>query len=138
MSFWLIKSDPEEYSWEQLLQDGEAVWDGIRNFQARNYLKEMKKGDRVFVYQTGDDKDIRGVAEVVEEAFPDTTAEHGEWMAVKVKPILSLVRPLQLEEIRNTHGLSVMPMVSQARLSVHPVTDAQAEAILKYSKTVLA
>lgn len=135
MHYWLVKSDPSEYSWDNLVQDGEADWTGVRNFQARKFLREMQVGDAVLVYHTEDDKEIVGIAEVVEAAKPDPTAEEGDWVSVKLKAIKPVGRTLTLEEIRNTAGLSIMPLVEQPRLSVMPVTPAQWEAILKYTKT---
>ena len=135
MAYWLVKSDPSEYSWENLQADIEADWTGVRNFQARKFLKEMGIGDLVFVYHTEDDKEIVGIAEVVEPAKPDPTAEEGEWYSVRFKAVKPVGRTLGLEEIRNTAGLSIMPLVEQPRLSVMPVTPAQWADILKYTKT---
>jgi predicted RNA-binding protein with PUA-like domain len=136
MHYWLVKSDPSEYSWDNLVRDGEADWTGVRNFQARKFLREMEVGDPVLVYHTEDDKEIVGIAEVVEAAKPDPTAEEGDWVSVKLKAVKPVGRTLTLEEIRNTAGLSIMPLVEQPRLSVMAVTPAQWEAILKYTKTV--
>jgi predicted RNA-binding protein with PUA-like domain len=135
MKHWLVKSDPSEYSWQDLQKDGEAEWTGIRNFAARNNLNAMEVGDLVFVYHSQDDKEIVGIAEVMRKAQPDKTAEEGNWVSVKLKAVKPVTRPIGLEEIRNTPGLSIMPLVEQPRLSVSPVTEAQWEAILKYTKT---
>jgi predicted RNA-binding protein with PUA-like domain len=135
MAYWLVKADPSDYSWEMLERDGETEWTGIRNFQARNFLKEMEPGDSVFVYQTQEDKSIVGVAEVVRTAAPDPTDDTGKWISVKLKALKPVGRPLSIEEIRNTHGLAVMPLVDQPRLTVMPVNESQKDAILKYSKT---
>lgn len=132
---WLVKADPGDYSWENLEKDGEAEWTGIRNFQARNNLNEMKVGDKVLVYHSQEDKSIVGIAEVVRAAAQDPTDEDKKWVSVKLKAVKPVGRPLSLDEIRNTHGLAVMPLVDQPRLSVMPVTDSQWEAIMKYSKT---
>ncbi len=137
MAYWLIKTEPNVYSWEQLVADKQTSWDGIRNYQARNNLRAMKVGDRVFVYHTGDDKEIRGVAEVVKEAYPDPSASEGEWVSVGVRALHPVGRPIGLEEIRQTHGLAVMPLVTQARLSVQPVTESQWRDILKYTRTTV-
>lgn len=135
MAYWLVKSDPSEYSWDQLVKDGEADWTGVRNFQARKFLNEMSVGDPVLVYHTEDDKEIVGIAEVVEKAKQDPTDEEGKWVSVRLKAIKPVGRTLTLDEIRNTAGLSIMPLVEQPRLSVMSVTPAQWEAILKYTKT---
>lgn len=135
MPYWLVKSDPSEYSWDDLVRDKEADWTGVRNFAARKFLNEMKVGDPVLVYHSQEDKEIVGIAEVVETAKPDVTAEEGSWVSVRLKAVKPVGRTLTLEEIRNTAGLSIMPLVEQPRLSVMPVTPAQWEAILKYTKT---
>ncbi|MFA6429221.1 MAG: EVE domain-containing protein [Patescibacteria group bacterium] len=137
MAYWLIKTDPQDYGWEDLLREGSTSWTGVRNFQARNFMSEMKVGDLVVVYDAGDDKEIRGIAEVSKEAYPDPTAEEGKWVAVDIKAVKPCGRPLHFEEIRNTYGLSVMPLVEQPRLTVHAVTEPQWQSILKYSKTTL-
>jgi predicted RNA-binding protein with PUA-like domain len=137
MNYWLIKTEPEEYTWEQLLTDKETAWTGIRNYQARNHLKEMKKGDRVFVYHTGDEKEIRGIAEVVKEFYPDPTSDTDAWVSVDIKALAPVGRSIGLEEIRNTHNLAVMPLVSQPRLSVMPISESQWIDLLKYTKTTL-
>lgn len=135
MAYWLIKTEPETYSWEQFEKDGETLWTGVRNFQARNNLREMLPGDVLFVYHSGEERNIVGLAHVSASAIPDDTAEKGEWVAVHMKAHKSLTRVVSLDEIRNTYGLSVMPLATNPRLSVQPVTDAQAEMILKIAKT---
>ncbi|MCC7522254.1 EVE domain-containing protein [Candidatus Uhrbacteria bacterium] len=135
MAYWLIKSDPSEYAWDQLVRDKEADWTGVRNFQARKFLNEMQPGDPILFYHTENDKEIVGIAEVIEPAKPDATAEEGNWVSVRIKAVKPVGRTLTLDEIRNTPGLSIMPLVEQPRLSVSPVTSAQWEAILKYTKT---
>lgn len=138
MAYWLLKSDPDTYSWDDLVRDKQTDWTGIRNFQARNNLRAMKVGDRAFIYHSQDDKDIVGLAEIIEAAKPDPTAEEGDWSSVKIKALGSCGRPLGLEEIRNTPGLNTMVLVSNSRLSVQLVTEAQWNAILKYTKTSLS
>lgn len=135
MAYWLVKADPSEYSWDQLMRDGETDWDGVRNFQARKFLSAMVVGDPVLVYHTEDDREIVGIAEVADIAKPDTTAEEGTWVSVRIRAVKPVGRTLTLDEIRNTAGLSIMPLVEQPRLSVMSVTPAQWEAILKYTKT---
>lgn len=137
MSYWLLKTEPTVYSWDQLMNDGETSWDGVRNYAARKNLREMKVGDRAFIYHSGDDKEIRGVVEIVKEAYPDPSATEGDWSSVGVRALTGVGRPIGLEEIRNTHGLAVMPLVTQARLSVQPVTEMQWNDILKYTKTIV-
>lgn len=127
--------EPAKYSWEKLEQEGGTVWTGTRNYQARNYLREMKAGDAVFIYHSGEERMIVGLAEVVGDVRPDPTASSGDWSAIEIKPLKPLNRVISLDEIRNTHGLSVMPLASQSRLTVHPVSEAQATMLLKIGKT---
>lgn len=117
------------------MRDKETDWTGIRNFQARNNLRLMKVGDRAFIYHSQEDKDIVGIAEITQAAKPDTTAEEGDWVSVRIKALVPCGRSLGLEEIRNTPGLGTMVLVANSRLSVQPVTEAQWNAILKYTKT---
>ncbi|MFA4955313.1 MAG: EVE domain-containing protein [Patescibacteria group bacterium] len=135
MAYWLVKTEPQEYSWEMLEKEGKARWDGIHNHQARNHMREMKPGDVVFVYHSGDERMITGLARVASEAYPDETATTGDWLAIDIEPLKVLNRVVSFEEIKNTYGLSVMPLVSQNRLSVHPVSEAQAAMLLKIAKT---
>ncbi len=135
MSYWILKTEPEEYAWETLEQDKQTQWSGVRNFEARKYLSEMKPGDIAFIYHSGQERIIMGLAKLVSKPYPDPSADKGDWLAVDIEQHKALVRPVSLEEIRNTHGLSVMPLVTHARLSVHPVTDVQAAMILKIAKT---
>lgn len=137
MAYWLLKTEPEAYSWEQLEKDGSTAWTGIRNFQARNNLRLMQEGDLVFVYHSGDEKEIRGIAKITKVAYPDPTAEEGEWVCVDLQAIKALTRTMGLEEIKNTHNLAIMKFVTQSRLSVSPVTESQWNDILKYTKTNL-
>ncbi len=135
MAYWLLKTEPEEFSWERLESEKRAPWTGVRNFEARNNLREMKPGDLAFIYHSGQDRIIMGVAKVVSDPYADSTAIKGDWVAVDVEYLKPLVRPVSLEEIRNTYGLNTMPLVSHARLSVQPVSDVQAAMILKIAKT---
>lgn len=134
MNYWLVKSEPESYSWDDLNKKGEDIWDGIRNYQARNFLKEMKLGDLVLFYHSGKPKEIVGIAEISEEAFPDPNDKEGKgWMAVKIKPSKPLPKPLGLEQIKNEDLLSTLLLLKQSRLSVMPVEKKQFEHIIKLS-----
>ncbi|MCS4434150.1 EVE domain-containing protein [Aquiflexum gelatinilyticum] len=131
MNYWLVKSEPSKYGWEDLVTKGEDVWDGIRNYQARNYLKEMKAGDLVLFYHSGKNKEIIGVAKVSKEAFPDL--EEGEdkgWVAVKLKPHLDLKNPVSLAQIKSNEKLSSLPLLKQSRLSTMPIEKSQFDHIL--------
>lgn len=137
MAYWLIKTEPQVYSFAQLKADKKTAWTGVRNFEARNNLQTMKEGDLVVVYHTGDDKEIAGFVTVVKEAYPDPTAESGSWVSVDVQFLADVGRALGLEELRNTHNLSVMPVVERPRLSVHAVSDSQWKDLLRHTKTNL-
>jgi predicted RNA-binding protein with PUA-like domain len=131
MNYWLVKSEPSEYGWEDLVNRGEDIWDGIRNYQARNFLKEMKTGDLVLFYHSGKNKEIVGVAKVSKEAFPDL--EEGVdkgWVAIKLKPHLKLEKPVSLEQIKSDEKLSSLPLLKQSRLSTMPIEKSQFDHIL--------
>ena len=132
MNYWLVKSEPSEYGWVDLFSKGEDIWDGIRNYQARNFLKEMKTGDLVLFYHSGKNKEIVGVAKVSEEAFPDL--EEGEdkgWVAVKIKPHQKLKNPVTLDQIKADDLLATLHLVKQSRLSTMPVEKSQFDHIIK-------
>ncbi len=133
MNYWLVKSEPEAYSWMQFVKDGKTAWTGVRNFQARNNLRAMKKGDHVFFYHSVSDKQIVGLARVTKEFYPDATAEEGDWSCVDLEPVKPLKNPVSLEIIKTDATLKELPLVKQSRLSVTPLTKAQAERILKIS-----
>lgn len=126
-----MKSEPEAYAWTQLVKDGKTAWTGVRNFQARNNLRAMKKGDQVFFYHSVSDKQVVGLARVAKEFYPDATAEEGDWSCVDLEPVKPLKNPVSLEAIKADSVLKEMPLVKQSRLSVTPLTQAQAERILK-------
>jgi predicted RNA-binding protein with PUA-like domain len=133
MAYWLLKTEPEEYSWDDLTKKaakGDA-WTGVRNFTARNHLKAMKKGDHVFIYHTGDEKQVVGVAEVVRESYPDPTDEKGVFLSVDVKALNPLPKPVTLAAVKADKKLADMALVKYGRLSVQPVTDAEWKIICK-------
>ena len=131
MNYWLVKSEPGSYSWEDLVAKGEDVWDGVRNYQARNFLREMKKGDLVYFYHSGKEKAIIGLAEVSEEAFPDP--KDADWVAVKIKEKQKLKNPITLSQIKSEDLLSDMLLIKQSRLSVMPVKKSEFDKIQKMS-----
>ena len=131
MNYWLVKSEPAAYSWPQFLSDKKAAWTGVRNFQARNNLRAMKKGDAVFFYHSVTDKQVVGLARVAKEFYPDATAEDGDWSCVDLMPEKTLAKPVTLETIKTDKILSTLPLVKQSRLSVTPLTKEQAERLLK-------
>ena len=131
MNYWLLKTEPDTYSWEDLAKEKMGVWDGVRNFQARKHMKEMKKGDLAFFYHTGDEKSIVGIATVAKESYPDPKDK--EWAAVDVTPKQKLKNPVSLAQIKADKRLSNMVLVRAARLSVQPVTKEEFEIILDLS-----
>jgi predicted RNA-binding protein with PUA-like domain len=135
MNYWLAKSEPEAYAWSQLVKDGRTAWTGVRNFQARNNLRAMKKGDPVFFYHSVSEKQIVGIAKVVNEFYPDATAEEGDWSCVDLAPVKALAKPVTLETIKTDKILQDMPLVKQSRLSVTPLTKAQFERLLALAQT---
>jgi predicted RNA-binding protein with PUA-like domain len=131
MAFWLIKSEPEVYSWDQLVKDKHTRWDGIRNYAARLHLRAMKKGDPVFFYHSNKGTEIVGIASVIKEAYPDPTSTDDAWFAVDVKPLKKFVKPVSLEQIKKEKKLSSMALVRISRLSVQPVTEGEWNIIMK-------
>ena len=120
--YWLVKQEPETYAWATLVRDGCVCWDGVRNYQARNYLKTMRTGDRVLFYASGGIKAVLGVAEVTQSAFPDPTAAEPGWVAVELKPVQTLAQPVTLARIKADPSLGSIALVRQSRLSVMPLT----------------
>ena len=129
--YWLVKQEPTTYSFDQLVADGRTVWDGVRNFQARNNLQAMRAGDRVLFYHSVVGTAVVGVCEVVREAYPDPTAKEPQWVAVDLAPVQALRRPVTLEQIKAERTLRDIPLVRQARLSVMPLEKAAFDAIVK-------
>ena len=129
--FWLVKQEPETYSWDDLVRDGRTDWTGVRNFQARNNLRQMKLGDRVLFYHSGSGKCVVGIAEVAKAAYPDPTADDQQWIAVDLKPLKPLKESVTLEAIKTSQKLSSMLLVRQSRLSVMPVTKEEFETVVQ-------
>ena len=131
MAYWLMKSEPSAYSWNQLVKDGQTNWSGVRNFQAAANLKAMKPGDRAFFYHSGEGLEIVGVAEIVKAAYPDPSDKEGRFVQVDVKPVEALKTPVTLAAIKAEPKLKEMKLVRQGRLSVSPVTAEEWKAICK-------
>lgn len=131
MNYWLVKSEPSVYSWEQLLKDKKTVWDGVRNYAARLHLRAMKNGDQVFFYHSNEGTCIVGIAKVVKEAYPDPKDK--EWSAVDIAPVKSLKNPVTLAQIKAEKKLKNMALVRIGRLSVSPVTKDEFDVICKLS-----
>ena len=135
MNHWLVKQEPEKYPWSQFVKDKGTYWDGVRNYQARNNLRAMKKGDHVFFYHSVSEKAIVGVAKVTREAYPDPTAKEGDWSVVDLKPIKSMVEPVTLEQIKAESKLSEIALIKQSRLSVMPLRAPEFRRILQLGQT---
>lgn len=129
MNYWLVKQEPEAYSFDDLLKDGKTDWTGVRNFQARNNLREMKIGDKVLFYHSVSEKSVVGLAKVSREEFPDPLDE--KWFAVEIKPVEKFAKPVTLEQIKAEEGLQNIALIKQSRLSVMPLTEGEFELILK-------
>jgi predicted RNA-binding protein with PUA-like domain len=129
-SYWMVKQEPETYSWSDLVSDGKTDWTGVRNYQARNNLREMKTGERVLFYHSGKEKAVVGLAEVVKSAYPDPTASDAQWVAVDLKPIKALKNPVPLAAIRYDKRLSQLPLIRQSQLSVMPLTKDEFDIIV--------
>ncbi len=134
MQYWLVKQEPEAYAWAKFVADGKTAWTGVRNFQARNNLRLMKTGDRVFYYHSGTGKEIVGLAKVLRSAYPDPTATEGDWSSVDLGPEQALTSPVTLVQIKADAVLKEMALVKNSRLSVQPVTPAQFQRVLKLSE----
>ena len=131
MNYWLVKQEPEAYSFDDLMKDGKTDWTGVRNFQARNNLRAMRTGDRVLFYHSVSEKSVVGVAEVSRGEFPDPTDE--KWISVEIKPVEKLANPVSLDQIKTEKSLENIALLKQSRLSVVPLTKAEFETIIKIS-----
>lgn len=134
MARWLLKSEPEAYSWDRLVADGRGTWDGVRNYMARNHLRAMKTGDLAFFYHSVKGKAVVGICRVVAEHYPDPTAEEGDWSVVDVAPVRPLERPVALSELKTAPELAGCALFRYNRLSVVPLTDAEFDAIERLAR----
>lgn len=134
MQYWLVKQEPDVYPWSRLLTDGSVDWDGVRNFQARNNLANMRSGDRVFFYHSVKERQVVGIMRVAREAFPDPTSEDPRWLAVTFAPEETLPRPVTLATIKSCPQLQQIPLIRQSRLSVMPLTADEFETILTFAR----
>lgn len=131
MNYWLMKTEPGTFSWDDLVRDKKAVWDGVRNFQARNNLKAMEKGDLAFIYHSMEDKAIVGIAEITREHFPDPKDK--DWAAVEIKPVKKLKNAVNLAAIKGEKRLAEMVLVKNSRLSVQPVKNTEFDIVIGMS-----
>lgn len=133
MKHWLVKSEPFKWSWDMQVKKGVQGWDGVRNYQASNNMKAMKKGDLAFFYHSNEGKEIVGIVEVVKEYYPDPTDETGKFGMVDFKAVKPLKKPVTLEQIKKIPALKAMALLKQSRLSVSPVTKEEWVCILKHA-----
>ena len=133
MKYWLLKSEPNAWSWENQVEEGASIWDGVRNYQARNNLKEMKKNDLCFFYHSVTERSIVGIVKVVKEYYPDPTDKTGRFVVVDVKAIKKLKKPVSLDQIKENSKLQDIALVKQSRLSVMPLKKTEWDIIIKMS-----
>ena len=131
MNYWLIKSEPFKYSWDQLVNEKKTYWDGVRNYLARNYLKAMKKGDKIFFYHSNEGLEIVGIAKVVKESYQDPTTPEPAWVVVEIAPVKKLKKPITLTQIKAEKDLQEMSLIKSMRLSVQPVREEEWNKILE-------
>jgi predicted RNA-binding protein with PUA-like domain len=131
MSYWLVKSEPSTYSYDQLEKDGQTTWDGVRNYAARLHLRGMKKGDEVLYYHSMENLEIVGIAKVSKEAYQDPTTDDDKWVAVDLKPHKKLKKSVSLDQVKKDKRLKEMALVRISRLSVQPVTEKEWKAIME-------
>ncbi|MGN6353078.1 MAG: EVE domain-containing protein [Parafilimonas sp.] len=131
MAYWLVKSEPFKYSWDQFVKDKQTFWDGVRNYAARNNLREMKKGDEVLFYHSNEGTEIVGIAKVAKEAYQDPTTDDTNWVVVDLKPVKKIKKPVTLSQVKADDRLKNMALVRLGRLSVQPVTDQEWNVIME-------
>ncbi len=129
-SFWLVKQEPSSYSWSDFLAEGETSWTGVRNFSARNNLRQMRTGDKVLFYHSGEERAVIGIAKVTQTTYPDPTAKEGDWSTVDLATVKPLARPVTLREIKGNSRLKGIPLVRQSRLSVMPLSEPEFQEIV--------
>ena len=137
MNYWLVKSEPESYSWDTFVKERRAAWTGVRNYQARNNLRAMKRGDIVFFYHSVTGKELVGIARVDKEAYADPTAKEGDWSCVDLVPVKALSKPVTLEQVKADKSLADLQLVKLSRISVSAVSDAQFKRLLSLAETKL-
>jgi predicted RNA-binding protein with PUA-like domain len=135
MDFWLVKQEPSKYSWEQLVRDKETYWDGVRNYQARNNLQKMKRGDLVSFYHSVVGKEVKGICEVTKEFYPDPTSDDQRWCVVGLRPVQTMRSTVTLDDIKSHPELEDIALIRQSRLSVMPLSKKELKIILKLGNT---
>ncbi len=134
MAYWLVKSEPFKYSWDQFVTDKQTYWDGVRNYAARNNMRAMKKGDQVLFYHSNEGVEIIGIAQVIREAYQDPTTSEEAWVVVDLKPVKKLKKPVTLSSIKSDPRLSEMALVKLSRLSVQPVTTEEWKVVMELAE----
>jgi len=135
MNYWLVKSEPESYSWDAFVREKRAAWTGVRNFQARNNLRAMKRGDLVLFYHSVSEKQVVGIACVDKEAYPDSTAKEGDWSCVDLVPVKPLEFPVTLAQIKSDPKFADIPLLKQSRISVTPMSQAHFKRLMELART---
>ncbi|MFP6654236.1 MAG: EVE domain-containing protein [Myxococcota bacterium] len=133
--YWLMKSEPYKYSWDDLVRDGQTYWDGVRNYEARNHLAAMEEGDLAFYYHSNEGKEIVGIAEIVRTSYPDPTADDETWVVVDIVPVVPFTQPVSLATIKQEPKLAEMQLVRRGRLSVIPILPAEFRKVASLGKT---
>jgi len=134
MNYWMVKQEPDSYSWDDFVKDGKTDWTGVRNYQARNNLRDMKVGDKVLFYHSNIGKEVVGVAKVTKAAFPDPTANDDKWVAVELSPVKPLKKPVGLAQMKENLALNDLKLIRQSQLSVMPVTKDEFDEILSMAR----
>ena len=133
--YWLVKQEPEAYSWADFVKEGRVVWSGVRNFQARNNLRAMKNGDSVLFYHSVSEKQVVGIARVVAEAYPDPEEPESDWVCVDLVPVKPMAKPVTLDQVKTDKVLKDAPLAKNSRLSVMPLTEGQFQRFIELSKS---
>lgn len=131
MAYWLVKSEPFKYPWDQFVKDKKTYWDGVRNYAARNFLRDMKKGDEVFFYHSNEGLEIVGIARVIKESYQDPTTDEDAWLVVDLEPVKRLQHPVTLKQMKAEPRLASMALIKLSRLSVGPVTPEEWKVVLE-------
>lgn len=134
VNHWLVKTEPDCYNWEEFIKDKRTMWDGVRNYQARNNMQAMEVGDQVLFYHTGDERQVVGTAKVLKTAYPDPTSDDPAWVVVDLAPLKPLKKPVSLAQVKAQRGLKDIALVKNGRLSVLPLTDDEFELIVSMGK----
>ena len=134
MNYWLMKTEPNTYSWDDLVKDGQTYWDGVRNYAARNFMKEMRVGDQVFIYHSVKERNVVGIAEIIKEHYQDPSTDDDRWVAVDIKPIQKLKNAVNLDQVKADKRLQNTALVKISRLSVQPVKKEEFDIIVAMSE----